>query len=280
MSTNIEVEGRSNSLKLIIDKKDFLVGSLIEGARNIGECSGLNTTVRGFVNIYNGDDEALEILAYVKPEMDIRTVFIEYICAKLGRRLGIPIPRPVLVYLTSDSWKNIPAGETRLGFGSEAVDAPPFYRFFKEDNSYLQKLRESKPLFNVIIFDEWIHNHDRHMNNYLYDGVSEFYFFDHDNAIPKHCSPILYLVSNKLHELTTTDCSADFLLKLKRKVKPNIIDAYKQLEILHVVEHELFREFLTPNDISQILNILTNRIDNILLFAQKRFGILQQQELL
>lgn len=133
----------------------------------------INQTWKADIRSEEGDFQAI-----VK-DIPERELVVECLCAVLGRRLGLPIPRPMLV---EDA-------ELGILFGSEELSHPDLKR--AELSTYLMTILLSDwprlPLATV--FDEWIANPDRHGGNLLWDGNGEFWLIDHGLALADALPP-------------------------------------------------------------------------------------------
>lgn len=123
----------------------------------------INPTWKADIRSAEGDFQAI-----VK-DISERELIVECLCSVLGRWLGLPIPRPMLVKDT----------ELGLLFGCEELPHPDLKH--AELSTYLMTVLLSSwsqlPLATV--FDEWIANPDRHGGNLLTNGAGDFWLIDH-----------------------------------------------------------------------------------------------------
>jgi hypothetical protein len=117
-----------------------------------------------------------------------RELVNELIVATLGRTFGYPIPRPFLIQAQA---KDFPVSKAVSGFdpdefiyvfGSKDVGYPSYTRFFEDDEEtveYVLRHRKFKKWAETIIFDEWVANTDRHIDNLLLASEDEALWIDH-----------------------------------------------------------------------------------------------------
>ncbi len=107
----------------------------------------------------------------------------EYICAKIGSALGLPIP-PFAITTAADS--NVKVMFTSLDFNPGAVRLPPV-----DPQTCVEKLHSL--CVGVVVFDIWIANEDRHDENLAVDKLGNpksMRVFDHDQALFGGCNEI------------------------------------------------------------------------------------------
>ena len=149
--------------------------------RNIGS----NDIWHGYVNVV----EHGEIPAYIK-RVKPNEIYIEIFSAVLGRALGVPIPRPILVYVANNHPDIVVTGGNNYFFGSEDVEMPTFERLV-HDKSVLEEAILAHPdMYKALTFDELIANPDRNNSNILYNG-QDFRFIDHEKCLNSQQNPNL-----------------------------------------------------------------------------------------
>jgi hypothetical protein len=129
------------------------------------------------------DDEALYV---VKPFASGGNwpLLMEWIGARLGRSLGLPIPNYRQVEISEDlaeAWNasNTPKIEAGPGFGSHYISSAT-----EPSEALLAKMSPALAR-RLLAFDWWIHNKDRTFRNpnLLWSAVSRsFHVIDHDQA--------------------------------------------------------------------------------------------------
>ena len=129
-------------------------------------------------NIYHGrvliDD--WPHTAYIK-DVGANEVFIEYLAAELGLKLGLDIALPVWTY-----W------DGKLVFSSVDAEASSFKTLCcdPENMDYLKHaFCNWKQLNLAACFDEWINNYDRNNSNFLIDWEGKVVLIDHGLAMQK-----------------------------------------------------------------------------------------------
>lgn len=116
----------------------------------------------------------------------------------VGRAIGLPIPKPVLVevnfaHLPKESaWHGPP--DVELFFGSQHAGKSPrtFSRILRDgDEQTTRALDRWDGIHACMTFDEWIANDDRHNGNLLYDPRTDgFWMIDHGRALTGDYWPI------------------------------------------------------------------------------------------
>lgn len=182
------------------------LGTLVAELGEAG--TGINQAVRGIVRTHTG-----EIEAYVKRLADAREILVEVVCASLARRLGLPVPEPMLVLVPEH------LGGPRLAFGSAAIGQPNVAAFIAAGHlaAVVSKLKSWKQLVPAACFDEWITNCDRHEGNLLYNGDDDFWLIDHGLAIHQQLAMDVPSPMNHLFSIAVNGLSEGDLLMLRPK---------------------------------------------------------------
>lgn len=121
------------------------------------------------------------------PEHEIA---IEYICANIGRTVGLPIPEPIVTICDSKFLPSlINLGQRKICFSSIDVGCPSFLRTLNNSVVVFRMLLGFDVVSEVSAFDEWIINTDRHPGNILFDGGDKIFFIDHGFAL-KFIGPV------------------------------------------------------------------------------------------
>jgi len=157
------------------------VGLMLPGAIPFSDSRNINPTFKAHVQTHED-----VIQAYVKL-IPPREIYVECVCAVVGRFLGLPIPKPLIVKVDHEVLSNIPGGEYKLAFGSEDSVYPSLKRRGLNDELF-KKLDNFKKTLDIGVFDEWIANPDRHGGNILFDGSDNFTFIDHGLSISREIS--------------------------------------------------------------------------------------------
>jgi hypothetical protein len=134
---------------------------------------GINPSYRAEVQV--GAD-TWTVIAKLLPA---REVWVECVCALVGRALGLPVPTPLVLRGLND--------ETL--FGSEQMNHPDLRRCGVPEDQLGAQLAAWRPLPAACAFDAWIANTDRHGGNLLTDGLGAFWLIDHGLALPSGMAP-------------------------------------------------------------------------------------------
>ncbi len=134
--------------------------------------------------IYN--DEEPEIYAVVKA-LPLKQLANELVAAAFLEALGLRCPRSYLVLShEEDSFSNnapLHSSGLRMYYGSSFIKHPIFVQKIREDAQGAVATILNYPEWgDVVAFDEWIANVDRHSHNLLFDG-KDFIMFDHDRCL-------------------------------------------------------------------------------------------------
>lgn len=147
------------------------VGTLMMELAPAGE--GINQAVRSIVRT---NDSELE--AFVK-KVGMPEILVELVAAVLARRLGLPVPEPLLVFVPDE------LGGPELAFGSVSLHGKPTLGAMVNSGNLAvaKQLKSWRHLVPAACFDEWIANCDRHNGNLLCSGDGEFWLIDHGLSI-------------------------------------------------------------------------------------------------
>lgn len=242
-------------------------GTLLPGAEPFSDCN-INQTWKGHVKTSTDT-----VVVYAKL-IEVREICIEAFCAILGRHLGIPIPKPYLILADSNSLPIIPKGQQALMFGSEDADFPSFRRYANCEEAFI-RLQNFKSTLDVGVFDEWIANHDRNIGNILYDGGNKFLFIDHGLAIPSNMNPLLPASDNNIIRALFSIKSEFEKLRTMKTTIQDITPTYNSLNLNEIMSKTYSEKFLNKNEITHVLDFLTNRLSVINSLIRCRLGIAQ-----
>ena len=139
----------------------------------ITDRENINPVFRAEVRSTEGD------LAAIIKRLPEREIEVECLCATLGRAMGLPIPKPMVLQ------------DTELGivFGSEEMPHPDLKRAKLSEYLLLTALVEWDHFHQAQMFDEWIANPDRHGGNLLTNGIGDFWLIDHGLSLPQAFDP-------------------------------------------------------------------------------------------
>lgn len=242
-------------------------GVLLPGAKPFSDCN-INQTWKGHVKTATDT-----VVVYAKL-IDAREICVEAFCAILGRQLGIPIPKPYLILADSNSLPIIPEGQHALMFGSEDADFPSFRRYANCEQAFI-RLQKFKSTLDVGVFDEWIANHDRNIGNILYDGGDNFLFIDHGLAIPNGMNPLSPASDNNIIRALFSIQSELEKFRTMKTTLQDITPTYNLLKLDEIMRQTHSEKYLEEDEITHVLDFLTNRLSVINSLIRCRLGIAQ-----
>jgi hypothetical protein len=247
------------------------LGVLLPGAQVINDLN-INPTWKAHVKT-----NQTTLVAYVK-QVDLRGIYVECVCAVLGRCLGLPIPKPLIVRAANDALNHIPESETILLFGSEDAVYPSFRRYLTNNSDDAMKKLENFPkALDIGVFDEWIANADRNAGNILYDGGDNFSFIDHEKAINPDLKPEDAAATNEIVRVIFAAQSEFEKYKTNRNVQTEIIPHYKTLPCALLSEKTFASSYLNETEILSVIEFLSKRLDNIEMLFEDRLCFRQKK---
>lgn len=234
----------------------------------LGEAgTGINKAVRGIVRTHLGEAEA-----YVKRLADAREILVEVVCALLAKRVGLPVPEPILVLVPEH------LGGPQLAFGSTAMGQPNVATFFAAGHQAAveAKLRAWKHLTSAACFDEWIANCDRHEGNLLFNGNGDFWLIDHGLSVHSAVLPVDVLAPiNRLFEVAVAGLTEGDLLRLRPQVL-GVMDAYSGHDLAEV-QSRLPNGVWSEAAIQSVFSWLTPRQDHLVRLGSERVPARQSE---
>lgn len=245
------------------------VGLMLPGAKAFHD-RNVNPTWKGHVKTH----EAV-LVAYIK-KVTLQDLYVECVCAIIGRSLGLPIPKPIIVKVTNSVFEEIPDGEFVLAFGSEDAGYPSFRRYSQSEEA-LEKLKTYSKALDVGVFDEWIANWDRNVGNILYDGGNDFSFIDHENAIDLSLEETDSAKDNQIVRVIYSMRSEFEKHRLNRDVDLGITPQYRNFPFHLISEKTYASSYLPQDQIIKVIKFLENRSAHIKLLLGRRLGIKQQE---
>ncbi len=243
------------------------IGTLLPGA-SIFSDSNINQTWKGHAQT---SDDIVVVYAKI---IDVREICVEAFCAILGRKLGIPIPKPFLILADSSTLSEVPDGQHALMFGSEDAAYPSFRRYANCQQAY-EKLQNFKASLDVGVFDEWIANRDRNVGNILYDGGNDFLFIDHGLALPQGLSSDSPAIDNNILRALFSIKSEIEKFKTLRTAAQTITPMYNTLNLTEIMDSTQSSRFVSGEVIKEILTFLTDRLSSIESLISSRLCISQ-----
>jgi len=248
------------------------IGVMLPGAKQFND-ENVNKTWKSHIQTHE------EVVVGFVKLLDPRKIYVECVCAIIGRALGLPIPKPLLVKIPHESLpKEIPSGEVALGFGSQDAAYPSFRRFFNQDSQEaVDKLIKFSKSVDVAAFDEWIGNWDRNIGNILYDGSNEYSFIDHENAIDSSLTTDEPAKRNQVLETMACLLSEFEKYKANREIQTTITPQYNDIEFALISDKSYASLYLSDKEIVDVVNFLEQRMLKINDLITNRWGFKQQE---
>lgn len=172
----------------------------------------LPTGVRGINETYHGwiEVDQARLRAYVKL-LHPWEVFNEALGSVLCQLVGLLTPHPYLVLVERDDYPESPIfvqSDIRqaLAFASQAMPMQSLSRHvsLKTANALRELMANWKEWPDVLVFDQWIANPDRHSGNLLVGGPGEMYLIDHGRSFyrrnwsPEQLETVISIVTTRL----------------------------------------------------------------------------------
>lgn len=206
-----------------------------------------------------------------------RAIFVECACALLGRSLGLPIPKPAIVLITSESLDCFAEGQHVLAYGSEDVRHPSFLRMFSDDYDHAFELLSQHPkLLDISLFDEWIANSDRNMANMLYGGSNDIFFIDHELAVPEDLESNCAAEDNQLLRVCYSEVSEFEKHRIKKQVVSSLLPSYEDVPFALLSEKASATSYLDECDVVEVIQFLTQRLQHLKNLFDERIKISQR----
>ena len=161
------------------------VGHVLAGVTRTSFNNNVNPVYRASIRLDSGQ----VVQAFVK-NLSQKELANEVLAAAIGRKLGLPIPAPVLAVCRDDL---IEGGKTPfsnegmcLMFASAAVNAGPILQIvsgrYLLPSELLAQVVSWDHLGQLYGFDSWIANVDRHPGNLLLTGGGDVWLIDHGHS--------------------------------------------------------------------------------------------------
>ncbi|WP_334036540.1 HipA family kinase [Alteromonas macleodii] len=248
------------------------IGVMLPGAIAFNDCN-VNPTWKAHIQTHNET-----IVGFVKL-IDLRKIYVECVCAVIGRELGLPIPKPILVKVPQESLPsevlNKPA---TLAFASKDAEYPSFRRYFNNNSTdALDSLVKFSKSLDIAVFDEWIGNWDRNIGNILYDGNHEYYFIDHENAIDKNLQPESPALKNQMLDQLASSLTEFEKYRSNRISQIDITPSYAGLPFSLISEKTLGGLYLSDDEVVGVIKFLEERLNSLKNLITLRWGFKQQE---
>lgn len=247
------------------------IGTMLPGAQMLTDETRENPIWKASIKTHDRGT----IVAYVKIT-DHRKIFIECVCAIVGRRLGIPIPPPCLVNIPFQDYSDIVDADT-LGFGSEDVELQSIRKPLNDNEEFvLNKLKQYPKTRDCAAFDEWIANADRNVGNILFGGNDDFIFIDHELAVPENMN-VNKVLDNILGNLIAKDITEFEKRQIFKHLNDNIITDCNNLPFPAISSNAYASQYLAPEIISSAIKFLEERSRVVSKMMHDRLKIGQQR---
>lgn len=252
-----------------IEMEQIQVGLMLPGSKPFSDNNNINPTYKAHVQTH---EEVIQ--AYVK-FVPSREIYVECVCAVIGRLLGLPIPKPLIVKVDHNALNEIPNGSFQLAFGS--VDS--IYPSLKRrglNNELIKKLENFKQTLDIGVFDEWIGNPDRHGGNILFDGSDNFTFIDHGLSLSHELSADEAASQNIIVDHFYSAKSEFEKYKANREVQSTISPQYSEIPLSLLSEKTYGTSYLKSEEVLSVVNFLEERSKQIDTLFENRLGLKQQ----
>lgn len=251
------------------DMDSVKIGVMLPGATIFND-QNVNPTWRSHIRTH----EKITV-AFVK-RIPFRELYIESVCALLGKNLGLPIPQPFIVQITHECFNEIPEGQFELAFGSEDAGYPSFRRYAQSQEAF-ERLKEFSKTTDIGIFDEWIANYDRNVGNILYDGTDNFSFIDHEHALPLTLKPSEPARDNQILRVIYSIKSDFEKFRLCKSLDENILPQYTSLRLDCLLDKTLANHYMDNKTATDIIYFLQQRIECLNNLVKMRVQLKQQE---
>ncbi len=245
------------------------VGLMLPGSKPFSDNNNINQTFKSHVQTHEG-----VVQAYVKL-IPNREIYIECVCAVIGRSLGLSIPKPLIVKVNHESLASVDSGKYLLAFGSEDSIYPSLKRR-GINKELVKKLENFKQTLDVGVFDEWIANPDRHGGNILFDGSKNFTFIDHGLSISDNLPAHEPTDSNIIVDTLYTIKSEFEKYKINREAQSTIMPLYSEIQLSLLSEKTYATSYLKSNEVLSVINFLEERTKKINSLFEARLKLKQQ----
>jgi hypothetical protein len=237
------------------------IGIMLPGAEKFDDLN-VNPTWKAHVKTHDK-----VTVAFVK-QLSLNKLYVECVCATVGRYIGLSIPKPIIVKVTHDSFSSVPPGEFQLAFGSEDAAYPSFRRYINKDEKLaMAKLIEFSKTLDIGVFDEWIGNWDRNQGNILYDGGMDFSFIDHENAIDPALKFDESAKANIIIDAIYSGQSEFEKYKENRRAQTSIMPQYEKFPFSLISDKTYATAYLNDEEVLNVISFLEKRVsvlDNLL----------------
>ncbi len=240
------------------------LGTLLPGATvaKIGRHKPLDGVV------ITNDGELSAIVKILEP----RKLLTELCCTTLARGVGLPVPPPILVKVSSQHYPNLDFRQDVLAFGSVRTNYPNYGSYFNSKDSAERALKKWPKLVDCAAFDLWLGIEDRIPNNLLFDGSNKFCLIDFDDAVAPHLAPET-VTRGELSRCASQGLSEIELHRLRQKMSITIANAPDIDLLYHAIPTGSFTE--GSKILAQLLKFLQDRVPHMHRIITTNLGIKQ-----
>lgn len=253
---------------------------MVTEPRPIGVSKRERETCRVIVEAISGKHKA-----FVKC-LSGRELVNELVVATLGRSFGFPIPEPFLIRARVDDFPNsattqgLDASEGIYVFGSKDTGYPSFSRFFDDDEEAIEEVlraRKFRQWAETIIFDDWVANIDRHLDNLLLISETEVLWIDHawsftgKSWTAADFEPDVEY-KNKLFDRMIAKIQLDDRVRLRHRAF-ELAQYFEALPVNQVLPCSMVVPFLDDNDSNALLDFIVARMVFLEEIMARRIGI-------
>lgn len=253
-----------------IEMEHVQIGLMLPGAKPFTDNDNINPTFKAHVKTH---EEIIQ--AYVKI-IPPREIYVECVCAVIGRFLGLPIPKPLIVKVDYEALNNVPVGEYKLAFGSEDSVYPSLKRRGINEELF-KKLGDFKKTLDIGVFDEWIANPDRHGGNILFDGSDDFMFIDHGLSISSEIAADRPAHKNIIIDSFYSVKSEFEKYKINREVQSTITPQYFEIPLSLLSEKTYGSSYLKSEEVVSVVRFLQERSGKLNVLFEKRLRLKQKR---
>lgn len=256
------------------------LGHFLPGAKLLEEEKGVSETYIGVV-----ETSDRRINAYVKLLPD-RELANELVVSELARRAGLDTPDAYLVmaarqdYPTSPQFQLQPKALTMPAFATAAMGLKSFRRRADLQSPDAKKafVGAWKQWADVLGFDDWTANGDRHPGNFLVGGPGEVWLIDHGYAFtgPAWSADKLdpdVLVANRLWNEVLSGCVDEAEKRPATKQIRARMQKFGDVDLQGSFDSAHLRYYLTSTEMKLLKIFLTDRVTSVAMRLCRLLGI-------
>lgn len=232
---------------------------------------------KGVVQAWAGNGEFFRV--FVKPFRSYQLVR-EVLCNLLASALGLPVPRAVLLDVSSS-----PEGRRLLDLHGEGKFAFGVERRGVDLRQVLRRNRRTEDMLlewallpRAIAFDEWVGNEDRTASNLLFEGRGHYLLIDHEQALPAGFAPTTK-IRNGLAQHAKALGSAGEHQVFAGRVKKELAQ-FASISLDNVRRATLGGAWKAEPELSECIRLLEDRLPSLPSLVDQEFASSQGRLLL